>query len=93
MTQRAWPLNVSPGNYLDTIQQMLGTRQEDIVDYEGLPNRFIGGRLVRKIPTSSADYDVVNDHVGDFSYDLSYMYILVQDGDSAAWRRVALGAF
>ena len=67
-------------------------RDTDIREYNNLQNRFIAGRKVGKIPSSSLDVDPA-DRVGDVSYDTAYYYILVDNGGSAEWRRIALGVF
>lgn len=69
-------------------------RQDDINDYANLPNRFMSGRLVGKVPSASTDA-AVTDRPGDFSFatDASYMYFFVESTATPVWRRVTLGAF
>lgn len=60
----------------------------DIVNWNNLPNRFILGRKVGKIPTSASDVSV-SDRIGDINYDDSYLYLVV-DNSGATWARIAL---
>lgn len=64
-------------------------RENDISDYDNLPNRFMRGRKIARIPTGSADV-AAGDRVGDFNYDASYLYLLV---NATEWRRITLGAW
>lgn len=66
-------------------------RQYDVQDWNNLPQRFMLGRKVGKVPSSSADV-AATDKIGDFNYDASYFYILV-DNSGAAWRRATLGSW
>ena len=98
MTQVSWPqvlsFDAQKQDIINTLNSVLSTRERDIQDYFDLPQQFIGGRKVSKIPTSSADYNSDTDLVGDVNYDLSYLYILVDNGaGSAVWRRVSLSAW
>lgn len=69
-------------------------RLDDINDFANLPNRFMRGRLVGKVPSASTD-TAVTDRPGDFSFaaDATYMYFFVESTATPVWRRVALGAF
>ncbi len=55
---------------------------------------FIKGRLRtdRTAPTSSADVETP-DLLYDWVIKDDYMYLLIDDAGSLAWRRVAVGAF
>jgi hypothetical protein len=66
-------------------------REDDIREQQNLTNIFMRGRKVGKIPTSSADV-AASDKIGDFNYDASYLYILV-DNSGATWRRATLGSW
>lgn len=67
-------------------------RQTDLEDWNNLSKRFLAGRKVNKIPTSSTDV-TPEDKLGDINYNATYFYILVYDGSNNVWRRIALGAF
>lgn len=71
---------------------ILKERTNDINDFNNLQNIFMAGRKVGKIPTGSADV-LATDRVGDFNYDASYLYILVDNGGTAVWRRSTLSAW
>lgn len=71
---------------------ILKERKNDINDFNNLQNVFMAGRKVGKIPTGSADV-IPTDRAGDFNYDASYFYILVDNGGTAVWRRTALSAW
>lgn len=79
---------------MDIVGQITHTRKDDITQIKNLPEVFISGRSVGKIPTSSADV-VPDDRIGDQSIaaDGSYLYILVNNAGAAVWRRVALGSW
>lgn len=64
-------------------------RINDVKDFDNLKNIFMRGRKVNKVPTSSTDIEV-KDNLGDFNYDASYLYILVDNGGSNEWRRAPL---
>ncbi len=81
---------------LEDVKEILRTicniRKDDITQISNLANTFVSGRKVNKIPSGSADV-APPDLVGDMNYDASYLYILVNDSGTAAWRRVAIGAW
>lgn len=81
---------------LDEVQIILTDigrqRDQDIREFNNLTNRFMRGRKVSKIPTSSSDVDD-SDRVGDFNFDASYFYILVDNSGTNTWRRAALGTW
>lgn len=68
------------------------TREQDLQDFYNLPNVFVKGRKVDKVPTGSSDV-TDEDRAGDFNYDTSYMYVCVEDGSSVTWRRATLGSW
>ncbi len=78
-------------NLKDFCEEIARIRDEDITDFDNLQNRFINGRKTGKIPLTSND--IVGDKVGDFNYDAAYIYICVNNGGTAQWRRVATGSF
>jgi hypothetical protein len=98
MTQISWqmalPTNSTLPQVIALINTILQTRERDIQDYLNLPEQFIGGRKVDKIPTSSADYDPTTDLVGDRNWDTNYEYMLVADGvGGSVWRRITLASW
>lgn len=66
-------------------------RINDVNDFNNLKNVFIYGRKVAKIPSSSSD--VSSNRVGDFSFDVDYIYICVDNSGTVEWRRATLGSF
>lgn len=66
-------------------------RLDDITDFTNLPNVFISGRKVEKVPNNSSDV-TPEDRVGDFNTTGAYLYVLVDSG-GAVWRRVALSSW
>jgi len=77
----------------DVINRMTELRNNDIGDFNNLPNRFIAGRKGDRIPSSSTDV-VSTDNEGDINYDSTHLYILLDTGSSVlAWRRVAIASF
>lgn len=83
-----WNTDDDTGPNLKFIQR---ARLADIADRNNLPNIFMSGRKVGKIPTGSADV-AITDRLGDFNYDASYFYILVNNS-GAVWRRASLGSW
>lgn len=74
-------------------QEIVRLRQEeDLSDFDNLPQRFIGGRKITRIPSSSADV-VSADLEGDINYDASFLYILLDSAGTLVWRRVAISSF
>lgn len=76
----------------DQLQQITHIRKDDITQIQNLPNVFVGGRKVGKIPTSSADM-AATDRIGDQNYDANYLYILINNSGTAEWRRASLGSW
>jgi len=68
------------------------TRDDDITQTSNYTNIFIRGRKVGKVPTSSADV-AATDKLGDINFTDDYMYVLIDNGGTAEWRRVALGSW
>jgi len=67
-------------------------RKNDVKDFNNLTNTFLSGRKSSKVPTGAADV-TDTDRVGDISYDVSFLYILIDNAGTAEWRRVALSSF
>lgn len=74
------------------LQQICNIRKDDITQFQNLPNIFLYGRKVGKIPTASNDV-TPEDRVGDVNYTATFLYILIDNGGTAQWRRTALGAW
>ena len=77
---------------VDSILFIIKERIKDVQDWNNLQNRFISGRLVAKIPSSSLDVDP-SDRIGDINFTPTYLYVLVDNAGTAEWRRVALGSW
>jgi hypothetical protein len=90
---QSFPKIITPDlkNHTDVLLQISRIREEDITDRNTFPSIFMSGRKVGKIPTSSSDVSAT-DRVGDFNYDGSYLYLLV-NSSGAVWRRISLGAW
>lgn len=89
---KPYPIVNRPEDLVDFAKDVARKRQEDIANFNNLPNLFMSGRKVGKVPTGSSDI-APSDRVGDFNYTTSYLYICVDNGGTAAWRRVALGSW
>ena len=76
---------------LETLKFMIKERKNDVNDFFNLKNVFISGRKVAKIPTGASDI-IVTDRIGDFSFDTSYIYIVVDNTGTAEWRRATLAS-
>jgi hypothetical protein len=77
-------------NLTDFLKFIVRERKNDREEYINLPQVFVSGRKVGKIPTSAVDV-AATDRAGDTNYDDQYLYILTIDsmGDPA-WGRAAL---
>lgn len=73
------------------IEYITKERRNDVADFDNLKNVFMSGRKVGKIPTGSSDISDT-DRLGDFSYDASYLYLVINDS-GAKWRRISLGVW
>ena len=76
----------------EQLRQITNIRKDDITQIQNLQNIFIYGRKVGRIPTSSADV-IAGDKINDINWDASYIYILVDNAGTGAWRRAALGSW
>lgn len=81
-----------PEDIAQVVRDIVRTRDQDIGDYNNLPNRFISGRSVSRVPSSSADV-IAGDRIGDASYDHQYIYYLIDNAGTAEWRRINLHSF
>lgn len=88
---KIWPAINREIEILGFCKDITRLRRQDVAEFNNLPNVFIEGRKVGKIPTGSSD--TTGDRVGDFNYDASYMYICVDNSGTAEWRRVAIGSW
>ncbi len=71
---------------------VVGSREDDIREFNNLPNRFVSGRKVERIPSSSTDV-LASDKVGDINYTSDSFYVLLDDGGNLVWRVGSLSAF
>jgi hypothetical protein len=76
----------------ELLEFIVKERKKDVDDFNNLTNVFISGRKVGKIPTGATDIDIA-DRIGDFNYDTSYIYIVVDNGGTAEWRRATLASW
>lgn len=72
-----------------TPQDLARCRSEDVAKFANLPQVLLMGRRVERTPSSSADV-VSGDAVDDFNWTASYLYVLVDNSGTPAWRRAAL---
>lgn len=77
---------------MNLIRFIVKERKTDVNDFFNLKNVFISGRKVAKIPTGASDITIA-DRIGDFNYDTSYIYIVVDNAGTAEWRRAALASW
>lgn len=82
----------TPDDVKTQLRDITNIRKDDITQIQNLPNVFLAGRSVGKIPASSADV-TDGDKVGDQNYDASYIYILVDNAGTPVWRRAALASW
>lgn len=77
---------------IEVIDFVTRQRVQDVREWDNLPQRFILGRKVGRVPSSSADV-IAGDKVGDFNVTATYAYFLIDNGGTAAWRRVAVSSW
>lgn len=75
-----------PESFKTVLDFITRERGNDITDRNNLPNIFMSGRKVGKVPASSTDI-AATDRFGDFNYTTAYMFLCVSDGSTATWRR------
>lgn len=64
-------------------------RTNDVHAWHDLPQNYVTGRKVGKIPTNAGDV-ADSDRVGDMNYDDAYIYLLTTVAGTATWGRTAL---
>jgi hypothetical protein len=77
---------------LDFIRHVQRERKSDAKEFELVKNKVINSRKVDKIPTASNDVSGT-DAIGDFNFDGSYFYVLVNVSGTPSWRRATLGSW
>jgi hypothetical protein len=94
MTKESWPVLMAPTNaaIASKLQEMDRIREDDISNFENLPQLLVSGRKVQRIPANSGDV-LPADRVGDLNYDDDYLYLAVLSGSSLVWRRIGLSAW
>lgn len=65
---------------------------DDIQAFTNLNKTLIIGRLTARVPSASNDV-IEGDLVGDFCPTATYLYMLVANSGTPAWRRIAMGSF
>ena len=93
-TYPAIPIDATLEDLTKSAAYIQRLREEDVTDFNNLPQTYMLGRKVGKIPTASNDVDAT-DRLGDFSFALNaaYMYFFVDNAGTPEWRRVTLGSF
>lgn len=89
MTKKLYPSLRRKEDLEKVVSYMVKERRQDVNDFKNLDARFMKGRKVGKVPTAFNDV-AVTDTVGDFNYDASYLYILIDDAGTNKWARIAL---
>lgn len=84
----------TPKGIFEWLKFVVRARTEDVQEFSNLPNIFISGRKVGKVPSASNDV-AVTDKVGDFNADgtTGYAYFLVDNSGTAEWKRATLGSW
>jgi len=77
---------------IDVLRQVVFIRKDDIIQARNLPQVFVQGRKVGRVPSSSADI-IAGDKIGDFNVTTTYAYYLVDNAGTGEWVRVAVGTF
>lgn len=67
-------------------------RVQDVNDRANLPNQFMTGRRVVRVPSASNNV-VAGDCVNDFSVTSTYAYFLINNSGTNEWVRIAVSTF
>lgn len=89
MTAKSWPVlkGDTPSEIYNWVQEVTRSREEDIGDFDQLPELYMRGRKVGKIPTNADDV-TDEDQPADFNYDANYYYLLVETApNTVKWAR------
>jgi hypothetical protein len=76
----------------DALRFIAQTRTKDVQDWNNLPQTFMAGRKVGKVPSSHSDV-ASTDRIGDFNVTSSYAYFCVDNSGTTEWRRSSLGSW
>lgn len=87
-----FPQPLNEGDIYRAFLDVVRIRREDVIDYNNLDKKFILGRKVSRVPSSSTDV-LDTDREGDVSMTSSYLYVLIDNAGTLAWRRVALSSW
>lgn len=85
---KQYPMVRNDADLLRWAREVNAAREEDRRDWLNLPQTFVSGRKVGKIPTGSSDV-AASDRAGDWNWDSAYLYYAVESGGSLVWRRIA----
>lgn len=78
---------------ISVLSQIIQYRNnEDVPAFNNLNKVFILGRLTARVPSSDTDV-MAGDLVGDFCPTATFLYILVANSGTPAWRRITMGTF
>lgn len=75
----------------EVLRYMISERTSDRREWFDLPNKYVSGRKVAKVPTASSD--TTGNREGDVNWDDAYLYICVNNSGTVEWRRAALASF
>lgn len=76
----------------EVLRDIVNIRKDDIIQAKNLPQTYILGRKVGRIPASSADV-IAGDKVGDFNVTLTHAYYLIDNAGTGTWVRSTVGTF
>jgi hypothetical protein len=71
--------------------QVSQQRRDDIIETGNLPNIFLRGRKVDRVPSAYNDV-LATDAENDFNWNATSLYILVNNSGTLEWRYVTLTA-
>ncbi len=78
-------------NHTDWLRNVSRERMHDVQDFTNLPNVFLRGRKVAKVPSSSAD--ITGSREGDFNVTDAYAYFCINNAGTLEWRRVVVSSW
>lgn len=91
---RQWPrlTNDETRSIASVLKFMIQERGNDISEFQNLPNIFVRGRKVSKVPVDSNDIEAT-DLEGDINYSGNTMWVCVNEGGLLKWKRITLASF
>lgn len=87
-----YPKDIDEKTLVPSLRVISRLRDQDITDRNTFDSRYVLGRKVGKVPTSSIDI-AATDRIGDFNVTDSFAYYCIDNSGTAEWRRVGVSSW